>query len=129
VSFAEKSGTYTNTERRIQLVNQAIKPLGEARPDWQILMELAQRLSTTKPVKDSKYAKWEYGDTAQIMDEIAALTPIYAGVSHARLEQLDRLQWPVEDQDHAGTSILYGDQFPGGRGKFIPIPIEEASPV
>ena len=129
VSFAEKSGTFTNTERRIQLVNQAIQPLGEARPDWQILVELAQRISSSSAMRDGRYAKWDYNSTSQIMDEIAELTPIYAGVSHLRLEQVDRLQWPVESQEHAGTSILYGDGFPNGRGKFIPVPIEETSPV
>ncbi len=129
VSFAEKSGTFTNTERRIQLVNQAIQPLGEARPDWQILVELAQRLSSNGAAREGRYANWDYQSTAQIMEEIAALTPIYAGVSHARLEQVDRLQWPVEGPEHAGTSILYADEFPGGRGIFIPVPIEISSPV
>jgi predicted molibdopterin-dependent oxidoreductase YjgC len=129
VSFAEKSGTFTNTERRIQLVNQAIQPLGEARPDWQILVELAQALSSSSAMREGRYAKWDYNSTSQIMEEVAELTPIYAGVSHARLEQVDRLQWPVESQDHAGTSILYGDGFPNGRGKFVPIPFEETSPV
>jgi formate dehydrogenase major subunit len=80
-------------------------------------------------VRDGRYAKWDYNSTSQIMDEIAELTPIYAGVSHLRLEQVDRLQWPVESQEHAGTSILYGDGFPNGRGKFIPVPIEETSPL
>ncbi len=129
VSFAEKSGTFTNTERRMQLVNQAIQPLGEARPDWQILVELAQRLSANDPAREGRYARWDYTSTAQIMEEIAELTPSYAGVSHARLEQTDRLQWPVEGPEHAGTSILYADEFPGGRGIFIPVPIEETSPV
>jgi len=129
VSFAEKSGTFTNTERRIQLVNQAIQPLGEARPDWQILVELAQRLSSSSAVHEGRYAKWEYDSTEQIMDEIAALTPIYAGVSYTLLEQLDRLQWPVEGLEIAGTSILYTDEFPRGRGKFMPVPIVEAFPA
>jgi predicted molibdopterin-dependent oxidoreductase YjgC len=129
VSFAEKSGTFTNTERRIQLVNQAIQPLGEARPDWQILVELARRLAQGEPDHAGRYAKWDYDSTSQIMDEIAELTPIYAGVSHARLGQVERLQWPVDGPEHPGTSILYGDEFPHGRGIFIPVPIEEVSPA
>jgi len=129
VSFAEKSGTFTNTERRIQLVRQAIQPLGDSRPDWQILSDLAQLLSSSGTAREGEYVAWNYHNSAEIMDEIAALTPIYAGVSHARLEQVERLQWPVESPEHAGSSILYGDQFPTGRGKFIPIQREEASPT
>lgn len=89
VSFAEKEGTFTNTERRIQRVRQAIQPLGEARPDWMIIRDLAQRIlrqGQRKVNPEAPFAGWNYTDTAQIMDEVAALTPIYAGVSHARLE-------------------------------------------
>jgi formate dehydrogenase major subunit len=90
VSFAEKTGTFTSTERRVQMVQQAINPIGEARPDWQIITDLANRL-----LNDAA-ASWNYASTAQIMDEIAELTPIYAGVSHDRLGRGERLQWPVE---------------------------------
>jgi len=96
VSFAEKTGTFTSTERRVQMVHQAIEPLGEAKPDWQILAELGKRLA----------AGWDYASPAQIMDEIAALTPIYAGISHDRLSRGERLQWPVESKAHNGTPIL-----------------------
>lgn len=96
VSFAEKTGTFTNTERRVQMVHQAIEPLGEARPDWKILTDLGSRLA----------AGWDYASPAQNMDEIAALTPIYAGVSHDRLQRGDCLQWPVESKAHNGTPIL-----------------------
>jgi predicted molibdopterin-dependent oxidoreductase YjgC len=96
VSFAEKTGTFTNTERRVQMVHQAIEPIGDARPDWQILAELGKRLA----------AGWDYASPAHIMDEIAALTPIYAGISHDRLSRGERLQWPVESKAHHGTPIL-----------------------
>lgn len=96
VSFAEKTGTFTNTERRVQMVHQAIEPIGEARPDWQILADLGSRLASG----------WDYASPAQIMDEIAALTPIYAGVSYDRLGRGERLQWPVESRSHNGTPIL-----------------------
>ncbi len=121
VSFAEKSGTVTNSERRIQMVNPAIQPLGEARPDWQILVALAQRLSSGEKVRQGRFSKWDYQGTAQVMEEVAELTPIYAGVSYARVQELGRLQWPVESAEHTGSSILYGDDFPIGRGRFMPV--------
>ena len=96
VSFAEKTGTFTSTERRVQMVYQAIEPFGEARPDWEIITELGSRLGPG----------WNYANTAQIMDEIAVLTPIYAGITHDRLSRGERLQWPVKSGEHPGTSIL-----------------------
>lgn len=123
VSFAEKDGTFTNTERRVQRVRQAIQPLGEARPDWMIIQDLAQRIlgqGNRQVNPAAPYGKWNYTDTAQIMDEIAALTPIYAGVSHARLEAGESLQWPVRSKDHPGTPILHVGQFTRGKGKFHP---------
>ena len=122
VSFAEKTGTFTNTERRIQLCHQAIEPLGEARQDWQITADLARRILTKggREVQAGRFSGWDYAGTDQIMDEIAALTPIYAGVNHSRLEGAG-LQWPVKDYDHPGTPILHARQFTRGLGKFIPI--------
>jgi formate dehydrogenase major subunit/formate dehydrogenase alpha subunit len=123
VSFAEKTGTFTNTERRVQMCRKAIEPLGEARPDWQITAELAKRVLAGGKwqVAGGKYAGWDYENTAQIMDEVAALTPSYAGVSHERIERGERLQWPVKAPDHPGTPILHVGAFPRGRGKFAPI--------
>jgi formate dehydrogenase alpha subunit len=118
-AFAEKSGTFTNTERRVQLVRQAIPPPGEARPDWMITAEIARRvlaIEGRQPI--GPQAAWDYRDPAQIMDEIAALTPSYAGITHARLERGDRLQWPVPDANHPGTPILHVGQFTRGKGKF-----------
>lgn len=124
VTFAEKTGTFTNTERRIQMVRQAIEPLGDARSDWQITAEIARRIITEGGREinvQAPHASWNYANTAEIMAEIAALTPSYAGVSHERLENGDHLQWPVKSADHAGTPILHIGQFTRGLGKFAPI--------
>ncbi len=122
-AFAEKTGTFTNTERRIQMVHQAIDPPGEARPDWWITAEIAKRVLANgdQQISEAPYSSWDYENTAQIMDEIAALTPIYAGVNHERLERGDSVQWPVKDAEHPGTPILHVGQFSRGRGKFTPI--------
>jgi formate dehydrogenase alpha subunit len=107
-SFAEKSGTFTNTERRIQLVRQVLEPPGSAKADWQIVAELASRMG---------YAM-SYTDSSAIMREIAELTPIYRGISHRRLERADGLQWPCWDNRHRGTSRLHAKDFTRGKGKF-----------
>jgi len=123
VTFAEKDGTFTNTERRIQCVRKAIEPVGESRPDWMILMDLAERIlqrGNRQVDFSAPYAGWNYASPAQIMDEIAALTPIYAGVDYERLERGDSLQWPVRGKDHPGTPILHVGQFTRGKGKFHP---------
>jgi predicted molibdopterin-dependent oxidoreductase YjgC len=123
VSFVEKTGTFTNTERRVQLVRQAIEPLGEARPDWQITADLARRMLKlgSRQVQGGTHAGWDYASSSEIMDEVNALTPSYAGVTHARLDRGDQLQWPVKDLDHPGTPILHIGQFARGLGKFMAI--------
>jgi formate dehydrogenase major subunit/formate dehydrogenase alpha subunit len=123
VSFAENTGTYTNTERRIQMVRQAIQPQGASKPEWQILSELARRILVlcNRPILEATYAGWNYTCTNEIMNEIAALTPIYAGVSHERLERGDCLMWPVYSFADSGSPILYGANFPVGRGRFTPV--------
>ncbi len=123
VSFAEKTGTFTNTERRVQIVRKAIEPLGDARPDWWIIAELAKRVLSQgkREVSAAPFSGWNYTHPAQIMDEIAALTPSYAGISHERLEHGEQLQWPVRDSTHPGTPILHIGQFARGLGKFAPI--------
>jgi formate dehydrogenase major subunit/formate dehydrogenase alpha subunit len=123
VSFAEKTGTFTNTERRIQLVRKAIDPLGESRPDWQITADLATRIlaSGQRRPATAPFSNWTYQNTTEIMAEVAALTPSYAGVSHERLEAGAQLQWPVKDSQHPGTPILHIGQFTRGKGKLMPI--------
>ena len=119
VTWAEKDGTFTNTERRIQLVREAIEPLGESRPDWTIVADLARRMLALQKLKPvGPRAGWEYATPWQILEEVAAVTPQYAGVSHSRLEHGDQLHWPVKDANHPGTPILHIGQFTRGKGKF-----------
>jgi formate dehydrogenase major subunit/formate dehydrogenase alpha subunit len=105
------------------MVHKAVEPIGEARADWRIITELSRRIleNGERKVSGGEYSGWDYKSTSQIMNEVAALTPIYAGVSHKRLEGGERLQWPVRDYDHPGTPILHVDQFARGKGKFMPI--------
>ena len=123
VSFAEKTGTFTNTERRVQMVNKAIEPPGEARPDWWITSEIAKRIISEggRQIPEGGHANWDYKDTSQILDEINALTPSYGGITHARLKNGERLQWPCPTLDHPGTPILHTKGFTRGKGKFMPI--------
>lgn len=113
-SFAEKDGTFTSTERRVQLVRKAISPIGQSRTDWQIICDVASRLGY----------KMKYKNSADIMDELAKLTPIYAGISHKRLED-EGLQWPVKDEKSKGTKFLHKDRFTMGRGRFHAIEFKE----
>ncbi|MBI4217145.1 MAG: formate dehydrogenase subunit alpha [Chloroflexi bacterium] len=108
-SFAEKGGTFTNTERRVQLVRPALPALGQARTDWEIICQLAQRLGGQG---------FDFAGPAQVMEEMARLTPSYGGISHARLEKEGGLQWPCPTADHPGTPILHTERFTRGKGKF-----------
>ncbi len=121
VSFAEKDGTFTNTERRVQLVRQALQPVGEARQDWQITCELARRvlaLGRCEAAPGAPFGGWNYAGPAEIMEEIAALAPSYAGISHARLAAGERLQWPVDEAHPNGTPILHTRAFTRGKALF-----------
>ncbi|MDW7651585.1 MAG: molybdopterin dinucleotide binding domain-containing protein, partial [Bacillota bacterium] len=109
-SFAEKEGTFVNTERRVQRVRQAVKPRGESKPDWEIITLLAQKFGFA----------WQYDSPKQILAEIAELTPSYAGLSYERLEQ-GGIQWPCPDKDHPGTPILHVGKFSRGLGTFSPV--------
>ncbi len=107
-SFAEKDGTFTNTERRVQRVRQAIKPKGESKADWEIIQELARRCGLD----------WHYSSPQEIWDEIRILTPHYfLGMSYERLET-GGLQWPCPAVEHPGTAILHKDKFARGIGQF-----------
>jgi predicted molibdopterin-dependent oxidoreductase YjgC len=119
VTFAEKTGTFTNTERRVQISHEALRPRGEALQDWQITAMLAKKMIALEGKKPGgEYAGWDYTSSAEIMDEIAALTPIYAGISYKRLEAGEQLHWPVKDKKHPGTKILHVGQFSRGKGLF-----------
>lgn len=114
----EKEGTFTNTERRIQRIYQVLEPLGESKPDWQILQEVANRLGT----------EWRYEHPSQIMDEAVSLCPIFAGVRYDRLDGYRSLQWPVA-ADGADQPLLFtkGFPFPDGKAKFHPVEWVEPS--
>lgn len=109
-SFAEKAGTFTNTERRVQLVRPFLPLPGEARPDWAIVTDLANRMG----------AGWRYDSPSAIFDEVAAVAPSYAGISHQRLEA-GGLQWPCPTPDHPGTPILHTQRFTRGLGFLAPV--------
>jgi formate dehydrogenase major subunit len=109
-SFAEKDGTFTNTERRVELVRQAIPPLGESRPDWQIIQDLSSRFGYPM----------HYASAEEIFEEIKTLTPSYAGMSYARLAH-QGLQWPCPTPEHPGTVFLHKDRFSRGKGAFTAI--------
>ena len=107
-TFLEKNGTFTNAERRIQRVRKVMQPLNGLE-DWEITQSLAQALGF--PMR--------YTHPSQIMDEIAAVTPTFAGVSYDRLDEAGSLQWPCNDSAPAGTPIMHLDGFVRGRGKFV----------
>jgi formate dehydrogenase alpha subunit len=115
-SFAEKDGTFTNTERRVQRVRAAVAPPGEAWPDWRIVAAVARRLGAGEG--------WDYAHPAEIMAEAAALTPIYGGVTYERLEAGEELFWPCPSADHPGTPVLHVGRFTRGRGRFFPVHFE-----
>jgi formate dehydrogenase alpha subunit len=106
-SFAEKTGTFTNTERRVQMNRPALEPPGLARADWGIILDVANRFG----------AGWSYDSPADIFAEMATLTPQYGGMSHARLED-GGLQWPCPTAEHPGTPVLHVGKFTRGRGLF-----------
>jgi formate dehydrogenase alpha subunit len=112
-SFAEKDGTFTNTERRVQRVRKAIEPVGHSQPDWWITCEIARRMDGDG---------FNFTHPAQIMEEISSLTPSYSGVSYDRLQN-GGLQWPCPGREHPGTPILHVEKFgtSTGKGMFVPL--------
>ncbi|WP_018394616.1 formate dehydrogenase subunit alpha [Bacillus sp. 37MA] len=114
----EKEGTFTSTERRIQRLYQALEPLGESKPDWKIIMDIANRLG----------ADWQYDHPGDIMAEAASLSPLYAGVSYERLEGYKSLQWPVA-KDGVDSPLLFIDEFPFPDGKAQLFPVEWTKPL
>jgi predicted molibdopterin-dependent oxidoreductase YjgC len=115
VSFAEKDGTFTNSDRRIQRIRRAIDPVGDSRPDWSILCDLAQRLESRL---GQPSAGWGYAHPSEIWEEMRRLTPDFGGISYERLEREGGVHWPCPSQDHPGTPYLFAETFPLGRGKF-----------
>jgi len=120
-SFAEKDGTFTNTERRVQRVRKALEPIGDSKPDYWIVKEVAKRMGGKG---------FEWGSAEEIFEEIRKVVPSYRGISYKRLEE-NGIFWPCPSEDHPGTPYLYQEGFlrPGGKGLFMPLkylpPVEE----
>ena len=118
-TFAEKDGTFTNSERRVQRVRKVIDPIGQSRPDWEILCDLGRRLSRRLGL--DLESEFMYSHPSEIWDEMARLTPTMAGISYPRLDEEGGIQWPCPTPDHPGTRFLYEKDFPRGpRAKFVP---------
>ena len=112
--FAEKDGTFTNTERRVQLLRKAVDPPGQALDDYTILCRVAR----------ARGLDFTYADPSEVMDEIASLAPLYGGIRYGRLGS-EGLQWPCPDYDHPGTPVLHREQFSRGQALFV---VPEYSP-
>ena len=110
VSYAEKEGTFTNTERRVQRIRKAVTLTGNMRPDTDLLIDLMNAMGYPQPSLTP----------SQIMDEIAMLTPSYAGISHERLDNGETLQWPCTGRDHEGTPIMHANGPVRGKGLLYP---------
>ncbi len=110
-TFAEKDGTFTNSERRVQRVRKAIEPIGNSRPDWLILCELSSKLGYEMNLESP----------SEVWDEVASLAPNYAGINYDRIENVG-LQWPCPTTDHPGTKFLHVGKFTRGLGKFHALP-------
>jgi formate dehydrogenase major subunit len=111
--YAEKDGTFTNTERRVQRVRKAVDPPGECREDWQILADLSTRMGYPM----------QYANAEEVFEEARALTPQYAGITYERIDKAG-LQWPVPDTEHPGTRFLHEGRFARGKGRLSGIPYE-----
>jgi formate dehydrogenase alpha subunit len=120
-SFAEKNGTFTNTERRVQRVRAAISPRGQSKPDWWITSQIALKMGETG---------FDFANPSAVMDEINALTPIYAGITYDRIEEVG-LQWPCRSADDPGTQYLHKGKFarPNGKGQFIPLTYKQSAEI
>ena len=116
-SFAEKDGTFTNTERRVQRVRKAIEPVGDSKPDWWITCQIARRMGA---------GGFDFDHPSRIMDEIASVTPSYGGITYERLEK-ESLQWPCPTEEHPGTAILHTEIFSRGKGHFVPLEYRPAA--
>jgi predicted molibdopterin-dependent oxidoreductase YjgC len=111
--YAEKDGTFTNTERRVQRVRKAVEPPGDTRPDWQIIQDLGRRMGLD----------WHYDSPEDVFEEIRTLVPQYAGMTYERLGT-QGLQWPCPTEDHPGTPVLHVGTFTRGKGLLQGIPFQ-----
>ncbi len=108
-AFPEKTGTYTNTDRRVQVGEKALVPPGQARTDWEVVADMARRMDY--PMK--------YDSVEEIFEEIRAVTPSMAGLTYDRLRETGGINWPAPDEDHPGTNVLFEEEFPNGKGKLV----------
>jgi len=115
VSFAEKDGTFTNSDRRVQLIRPAIHSPGESRPDWEIIQDLALRVE--EKLGRDKSVGFSFAAPSEIWDEMAQLTPPFQGINHQRIEKEDGVHWPCPTPEHPGTPYLFSETFPRGKGK------------
>jgi formate dehydrogenase alpha subunit len=114
--FAEKDGTFTNTERRVQRVRKALEPPGKARTDLEIICDISAKMGYPMSYESPK----KVISPEKVMKEISSLTPIYGGISYKRLQK-ESLQWPCPSRKHPGTKYLYRDDFSRGKGRFHPV--------
>ena len=121
--YAEKDGTQTNTERRVQMFRKAVSPPGEAKLDWQIMADIAKKMGYEK--------QFAWKSAEDIFTEIAKVTPSYGGMSYARLNKPEAAHWPCPTADHPGTPILHKEKFahPDGLGVFSPIEFKPPAEV
>ncbi|MCK5153908.1 MAG: formate dehydrogenase subunit alpha [Spirochaetales bacterium] len=115
-SFAEKDGTFTNSDRRVQLIRPAFDTPGEAKVDWKIIQELALKVESRLDRKES--SGFEFSSASEIWDEMAELVSPFGGISHSRLEKEGGVHWPCPLENHSGTPYLFSDTFPRGKGLF-----------
>lgn len=118
-SFAEKTGTYANTDRHVQLADAAVSPPGDARPDLDILIELSNRLGLPTGFRTAE----------EVMTEIASVTPSWRGLSYAKLRREGALQYPVPTPDSPGTPFLFAERFPTADGRALMVPVEFLPPA
>lgn len=109
-SFAEKDGTFTSTERKVQRIRRAVSPVGESMADWQIVRDLSNLMGF----------EMNYSSPEKIFNEMRRLTPQYQGISYQRIDS-EGIQWPCPDESHPGTKYLHKDKFPKGRAAFMPM--------
>ncbi len=110
-SYAEKEGTFTNTDRRVQRVRKAVEPPGDARSDLRIIADIAEALGYSMPAREAE----------EVFREMASLTPSYAGITYERLDAGETIHWPCPEEGHPGTPILHKEKFTRGKGAFIPV--------
>lgn len=115
-SFAEKDGTFTNSDRRIQRVRAAVAPVADSRPDWDILCDIGRRVETL--MGEELAHGFDYASPEEIWEEMREVTPDFFGIDYARLEKEGGVHWPCPSFDHPGTPFLFADDFPRGKGKF-----------